>query len=428
MKSVLPVLSVTTAGLLLLAGNSAGAQSPTTPRSAARPTTQSASTAEVSLYGMANAGLDNYSASGATVGDAYALRQRVFSSGSRLGVRGGIDLGGSGLRAVFQIESGLNLDNGSNTGQNGTANPSAGFLSSRASWVGLEGNFGRILAGRQDVYWFNGTVEQTAENYISTGLPWMSGGNTGKAPVGVALQSNVVSYTTPTLGKSGRVSVYFSPDAGGGGGYGNSESAAANLKANARLLAASGTWSGGSLVAIADLVYRKGASDAGSTGPAGFQGVPSTRGIKLGLGWKYQAGGQLSAIVNQVTSANHAADTRLDYSSKFVSLNWEHTRAKWQLLGQAGKAFGLSGCSGAVSGNCDDTGAIGFLASARYIFAKDVSAYGFFTQVSNQAGIFHDYTDYRYSSAPTGIRSNGADPRIFGVGMRFSFEALLSKR
>jgi predicted porin len=399
----------------------------TAPVTAAPPAAPSRSQVEVSLYGMANAGLDNYSATGATSGDKFPLRQRVFSSGSRLGVRGGLDVGSGGLRAVFQIESGLNLDNGATTGQGGTSNPSVALLSSRASFVGLEGDFGRVLVGRQDVYWFNGTVEQTAENYISTGLPWMSGGNTGKAAIGIALQSNVVSYMTPKLGKSGRVTLYFSPDAGPSLGFVNSESAAANQKTNARLFAATGTWSSGSLVANVDLAYKKGSSDSPSSGPAGFQDVPSNRGLKLGLAWKYQAGSQLSAIVSQVSTTNYGADTRLDYSAKYVSLNWEQLRGQWQLLGQVGKAFGLSGCAGAVSANCTDTGAIGLLASARYIFSKEVSAYAFFTQVSNQAGSFHDYTDYRYSSA-SGVQSRnlGADPRIFGIGMRFSFDALLA--
>jgi Gram-negative porin len=421
-----PILWVAATGTLLISANALAAQASSTPRGS-KPAAPSGSNGEVSLYGLANAGIDNYSAGTSAVGDKFSLRQRVFSSGSRIGVRGGLDLGHSGLRAVFQIESGLNLDNGSNTGQSGSANPSAGPLSSRASWVGVEGNFGRVLVGRQDVYWFNGAVEQTAENYISTGVPWMSGGNSGKGPVGVALQSNVLSYMTPKLGKNGRVTMYFSPDAGGGA-FGNSEQAQGNFKANGRLLAANGSWSGGSLVANADIAYKKGASDLALAGPAGFQDVPSVRAIKLGLGWKYAAGAQLSAIVSQSTSANTSSDARLDYNAKYVSVNWEQTRGQWQLLGQAGKAFGLSGCAGAVSGNCDNTGAIGFLVAARYLFAKDVSAYGFVTQVSNQAGIFHDYTDYRYSSIVPSSRNVGADPRIFGVGMRFSFDAMLAKR
>jgi hypothetical protein len=385
---------------------------------------------DLSLYGLANAGLDNYSAGTATLGDTYAARQRVFSSGSRLGLRGDIDLGAKGFRAVFQIESGLNLDNGFNTGQAGTNNPSAGFLSTRASWVGLEGTFGRVLVGRQDVYWLNGTVEQTAENYLSTGLPWMSGGNTGKAALGVALQSNLLSYTTPQMGK-GKAMFYYSPDAGGispvtSTVFPNAENAQANQKTNGRLLGASGTWASGPLKAILDIVQKKASADVASTGPAGFQDVPSYLGIKLGVGWTYQQGSQLSAIVSQVKTSNNGADTRLDYSARYLAANWEHTAGQWQFLGQVGTALKLSGCAGALAANCDNTGATGFLAGARYLFAKDVSAYGFVTQVSNGANIFQDYTDYRYSSVAPTSRAAGADPRIIGVGMRFSFESVLS--
>ena len=59
---------------------------------------------------------------------------------SRFGFRGDEDLGG-GLKATFNLESGINLDTG--------ASASATKLFDRAAVVGLQGNWGTVTAGRQ---------------------------------------------------------------------------------------------------------------------------------------------------------------------------------------------------------------------------------------------------------------------------------------
>src|SRR3954462_5450954 len=97
-----------------------------------------AQASNVQIYGRANVGVDNYEAKGATAANAdFKGRMRVFDQGSRLGVRGTEDLGG-GLKALFQIESGVNIDSGSANGQNGALNSSTGRFASRDSFVGLE--------------------------------------------------------------------------------------------------------------------------------------------------------------------------------------------------------------------------------------------------------------------------------------------------
>ncbi|MEB0178335.1 porin, partial [Undibacterium sp. CCC3.4] len=56
---------------------------------------------------------------------------------SRLGFRGNEDLGG-GLKAIWQLEGGVILDTGTSDGD----------LFGRQANVGLQGDFGRIVAGR----------------------------------------------------------------------------------------------------------------------------------------------------------------------------------------------------------------------------------------------------------------------------------------
>lgn len=66
------------------------------------------------------------------------------SRASRLGVKGSEDLGG-GLKAIYQLEFGVNLND---TNNNVVSN--ADSITYRNSFVGLAGNFGTFLMGRHD--------------------------------------------------------------------------------------------------------------------------------------------------------------------------------------------------------------------------------------------------------------------------------------
>lgn len=90
----------------------------------------------VSVYGVVDMGLSHSS----TGGDKVTGLDSGLQSGSRLGFKGTEDLG-NGLKANFVLESGINVDEGTN-GQGGAA-------FGRQSWLGLEGDFGAVKMGRQ---------------------------------------------------------------------------------------------------------------------------------------------------------------------------------------------------------------------------------------------------------------------------------------
>jgi predicted porin len=73
-------------------------------------------------------------------GDTQAVASGVGPT-SRWGIRGSEDLGG-GLRGLFNLESGINVDTG--------AQANAATYFDRASVVGLQGAWGTLLAGRQN--------------------------------------------------------------------------------------------------------------------------------------------------------------------------------------------------------------------------------------------------------------------------------------
>ena len=91
----------------------------------------------VTLYGVADAAITKTNNGGETM---LSSSSSLNNGTSRWGVRGVEDLGG-GLKASFNFEGGLSLNDGA-------ANLSGGQMFSRAANLGLSGGFGSILVGR----------------------------------------------------------------------------------------------------------------------------------------------------------------------------------------------------------------------------------------------------------------------------------------
>lgn len=98
-----------------------------------------AATSNVDVYGIMNVALQDT--------DATNSDMQVTDNFSRVGFKGAEDLGG-GLKAVWQIESGL----GSGSDGMGT-----GTIGTRNTFVGLAGGFGTFLMGRHDTPYKLGT-------------------------------------------------------------------------------------------------------------------------------------------------------------------------------------------------------------------------------------------------------------------------------
>jgi len=101
----------------------------------------------VTMYGVLDAGvsIQQPSATNSAAGNQTSLQSGI-STPSRIGFQGSEDFGGS-LRAIFQLEAGLQLNNGDNS--------TTGTLFDRASWIGLNGDFGTVMVGRQFTPMYN---------------------------------------------------------------------------------------------------------------------------------------------------------------------------------------------------------------------------------------------------------------------------------
>lgn len=133
----------------------------------------------VTIYGRMNMTFEREKVSG------QDSQNNLNNDASRIGFKGAEDLGG-GLKAIFQLEHGLNPDTGASTA--GTQ------FWARESWVGVEGGFGKVRLGNTP----SGTYFASAD-YVS-----MHNHDTGTSSDAlydyVSQDTDKVSYTTPSFG------------------------------------------------------------------------------------------------------------------------------------------------------------------------------------------------------------------------------------
>ena len=122
---------------------------------------------------------------------------------SRVGFRGTEDLGG-GLKANFQLEMGLRIDDGCTTltaaggcDNGGNSANSGGSTFGRNAWGGLSGGFGEVRLGRQVLGSF-GVQGNSWSAGASNGL-YDAGAGTAPAMGGVRF-SNAIRYLSPNFG------------------------------------------------------------------------------------------------------------------------------------------------------------------------------------------------------------------------------------
>ncbi|WP_035881214.1 porin [Cupriavidus metallidurans] len=120
----------------------------------------------VTLYGIADASIHYTTNADAANHGRVAVDDGAITQ-SRWGLKGAEALGNN-LKAIFQLENGYSLDNGTMNGA------STGQLFNRQAYVGLAGDFGAVKLGRQYTEGFNffGDYDPlTIGNY--TGNSWM---------------------------------------------------------------------------------------------------------------------------------------------------------------------------------------------------------------------------------------------------------------
>ncbi|MES2106941.1 MAG: porin [Pseudomonadota bacterium] len=165
----------------------------------------------VTIYGVVDMAIQHES--GASKNGATTALDSGEQSGSRIGFKGTEDLGG-GLKAIFQLEMGVNADNGTSS--------QGGLAFGRQAWVGLAGDFGSVTMGRQyaPIFIATDTIDPWDAGFNSTGGGPQAGNGTSTGGLlgmfGTPFRTNnTVNYSTNNLGGfTGAAAYTFGEQAG----------------------------------------------------------------------------------------------------------------------------------------------------------------------------------------------------------------------
>lgn len=135
------------------------------------------------VYGKINLSLEHMKYDPAPGAPANDDEWELQSNASRFGIRGDFDLDVAGLKALYQVEFEIAVDDGDNKGDT---------LSQRNIFAGLQGAFGTLRAGRFD------TPTKEAQGKIDQFNDL--DGDMKHIASGEVRASNIIAYTSPKLG------------------------------------------------------------------------------------------------------------------------------------------------------------------------------------------------------------------------------------
>jgi predicted porin len=387
----------------------------------ALPLAAQAQTANVTLYGSVRLAFENVRASSSVTGANVVSTNRVSSNSSRFGFKGEEDLGG-GLKAIFQLETGvdwsangnnsINVGGGGNTTANAAGTSVAGnagnTIGSRDMYVGLTGGFGTVRLGQFDTPYKN--IDALTARFLDTGIQAQtglqsncSGANSSFAalPCFDRRQINQVRYDTPNFaGFTAAIMYAIEQEAPGSSG---------NLKAQ--------NWSG-------NLLWQAGPFKVGGAYEKHIDFRSAAAGPSVDdTGYKI-AGNYTFGPINVgavYESLKYDIATGGDLTRRYYMLTGAWTFGAAQLIGSWGKADSGKGSSapgstvGAIT-NGSQTGAKQWVLGGTYDLSKRTQLFTYYTKIDNDSN-----AQYRFSINSFATAGNGSSPSGFALGVHHHF-------
>jgi len=333
--------------------------------------------ADVTIYGTMNASVENVKADGATnAANNLGSVNRLSSNTTKLGFKGTDDLG-DGMKALWQIEQEVSIDDG------GTRK---GTFATRNSFVGVEGGFGRILLGNNDTVYKSiakagmvNTMGDTIADVCSDKAVFCRGD--------ARLQNSIHYYTKNYSGFQGGASYGFDEVRTTVGG--------ARTNKARWSLAASYTDGGLSAGFGYDVQQQKNAV-------AGNTNLDQTF-MKLSLGYKF---GDTKLGLGYEHEKNEKSTGDLKQSAWTVGAE--------QKFGKV--AVGLIYATMGESKSGAKDGADQLTLGATYDLSKRTQTYAYYTRITNE-----DAATRTFGGAGLSGVGAGSNPTGLGIGMKVNF-------
>ncbi|WP_137926598.1 porin [Cupriavidus sp. 2SB] len=340
----------------------------------------------VTLYGRLNTAIEYSRASTATDGTSLGSVVRQTNYRSVWGLRGEEDLGGS-LKALWQIESNLSIDNGQ------------GGIATRNSRIGLQGDYGLLFMG----HWHTPYTESTMayDPYYPTTAGYMALIGNGSTSTSDNVQDtssfdrrqkNIVQYRSPQMAG---VSVWL--------GWGLPEEKT-TVPRNPALYSAAVVYDKGPLNATVAYEMHQHYQAAGRNDDA----------IKVGVAYQLFKGTRISALYEHLHYRTDTGDLQRNgyYASLVQQIGVGSLRLGFAL---AANGTGSSTDTVGFFRSGSQTGATQFTVGYDYPLSKRTALFAFYSRINNKRNAVYDF-----AINELGV-SAGADPQTFALGMRHSF-------
>ncbi len=358
--------------------------------------------AAATVYGNAHMSV-NATSSVANGSNVSADQTAVSSNSSYFGVKGSEDLAG-GLKAVYQIETGVGLDGeGSNTlGSN-----------LRNSFAGIGGGFGTVLLGRHD-----SPMKMVGRKYdlfgdqVGNNRNILGGGLTPASALVDGRHSNVIAYASPTMNGFSALVAYVPGSVGGltlatATNNGNELFSTADQRGDA--YSAMLDYTAGNLSVTGGYI---GVNTKGGT----LGGVKDFSGYRLGAGYTFGAA-KVVALAQQ-TNVYRVLGVAADQTIYGLGASYE--------LGNGGKVKGQYYVAGDVKNQ--DVGGSMLTVGYDHALSKSTTAYvayamaqndnnGSFTTAMSNGGVGETYTAVGAGSSA----GNAKDNSVVSVGLQHKF-------
>jgi predicted porin len=358
----------------------------------------------VTIGGRLDVSAESVKAGEATNGTPSSSQKRLSSNSSYVRFRGTENLGANGLKALWQIESGIPQDGSAPTS-----------WASRNSGVGLEGQFGTLIAGQWDTPYKNISNGPDLDVFLSLGMETFqtiigNGARTSGADNNFAFdrrQRNVIQYWSPNLsGFSTRLAVGTGEDATNRG----------------RLLSGAAMYRNGPFyVSAAHEIHKNyqsnGKDDKGTRVAGSVKFGPVTVNA---VGERLQYEAVLGDIKRNAWSLGSI------YQIGAGSLRGQYAKANKGTGSAIPGCATLTQCKAGNVSNQAESGAKQFTLGGTYGFSKRTSLYTYYTKIDNEKNGTYNFDTNNFNpdpSAPTGTNStlSGSDRTGFALGVLHYF-------
>lgn len=390
----------------------------------------------VTLYGTLLPFFDNFKTSGATAGAPaggasqvsaasytgvnQASRNRLTSGTSNFGLRGSEDLG-NGLKAIFQIESGVPVD--------GSAGPNT--FATRNSNVGLAGAWGTLFLGVWDTPYKVMTIDLGAVRGLNP-FDLTLLGNPGFTVPATTTQSGRAATTADAAfnRRQGNSVQYWSPNFSGFSGRiaystneGKTSASASAPSISPDLWSAGVRYDGGGL--SVRYAYERhndyfGLSQLGGGAAATLANSSSKDDAHvLVASYRFATNTRVAAVWERLNYRND--DTTAGNVERYRRNAWmiflQQFFGPHQIFGEFSKA-GDGSCSrvGGVACSTNGLGAKAWHVGYAYSLSKRTDLYTAYYRVDNEAS-----ASYTAFPPVPGVATPGADATGYGVGIIHSF-------